>query len=198
MEVCSLTINEDEKAIEELDKAILSLVDLRKHLAAKSDYKKSISSMNRFLDMLRNQVPSFKTIVDELERYRQENSFDGVVLSAGLYGVDDPPTNVWWTVVNPADTLMTKKIDVTGLIDILSNQSRLDLLKFLTTGSKTYTELSDHLQIKGGAFAHHATPLLRMKCISKRERGTYQMTELGWEVLLTILSLSTRINKNPL
>jgi DNA-binding transcriptional ArsR family regulator len=191
-----LTINEPEQAIEELDKTIRSLVELRKHLAAKSDYRKSISSMKEFLDMLRKQMPSFQTVVDELERFRQENGFDGVVLSAGLYGVDDPPTNVWWTVVNPVDMLMTKKIDVTGLIDILSNQNRLRLLKFLTTGSKTYTEISDHLQIRGGGFAHHAIPLLRMKCISKKERGTYQITELGWEVLLTILSLSTRINRS--
>lgn len=191
-----MTTTEDKQAIEELDRTILSLVQLRKHLASKASQEKDLYSMEEFLDMLRREVPSFEKIVDELERYRQENHFDGVVLSAGLYGIEEPLTNVWWTVVNPVDTLMTKKVDVAGLIDILSNQNRLLLLKFLTTGSKSYTEISDHLQIKGGAFAHHATPLLRMKCISKAGRGRYQITELGWEVLLTILSLSTRINKS--
>jgi DNA-binding transcriptional ArsR family regulator len=190
-----MTIEEDKQALEELDKTIASLVELRKHLAKKTKQDKKLHSMNEFLDMLRKQIPSFQAIVDELEKYRSNNNFDGVILNAGLYGIEDPLTNVWWTVVNPVDDLLVKKIDVSDLVDILSHQNRLRLLKFLTTGSKTYTEIIEHLQVKGGAFAHHANPLLRMKCISKKERGIYQITELGWEVLLTILSLSTRINE---
>jgi hypothetical protein len=191
-----MTMTDDIQTLEELDKTILSLVELRKRLATKARHKKEPHSMAEFLDMLKREVPSFQTIVSELERYRQENRFDGVILNAGLYGVKDPSINVWWTVVNPVDTLLRKNIDVTGLVDMLSNQSRLALLKFLTTGSKTYTEISHHLKLKGGGFAHHSTPLLRTKCISKVGRGRYQITELGWEVLLTILSLSTRISKN--
>lgn len=191
-----MTTKEDEQALDELDRTIVSLVELRKHLAKKAGRKKSVRSMNEFLEMLRKQMPSFQAIVDELEKYRTKNNFDGVIINAGLYGVDEPPTNVWWTVINPIDDLIGKEIDVSSLIDLLSHQNRLHLLKFLTTGSKTYSEISDHLQIKGGGFAHHATPLLKMKCIEKIGRGTYTITELGWEVLLTILSASTRLNRD--
>lgn len=189
-----MVIEEDKQALEELDRTIASLVELRKHLAKKTGQDKIPRSMTEFLDMLRKEMPSFQTIVDELERYRTKNNFDGVIINAGLYGVDEPPTNVWWTVINPVDDLIVKDIDVSNLVDLLSHQNRLHLLKFLTTGSKTYSEISEHLKIKGGAFAHHATPLLKMKCIEKIGRGAYTITELGWEILLTVLSTSTRLN----
>jgi len=191
-----MIVDDDKQALEELDRTILSLVELRKHLARKTHKPKTIPSMMQFLDMLRKQMPSFQTIVDELDRFRVQNDFDGVVINAGLYGVADPPTNVWWTVINPVDDLLANEIDVSILTDLVSHENRLALLKFLTSGSKTYREISDHLEIKGGAFAHHATPLLKMKCIEKVERGTYSITERGWEVLLTILSLTTRLSEN--
>lgn len=190
-----MTIKDDKQILEELDRTILSLVELRKHLAEKTHQKKSVSSMQEFIEMLRREMPSFQIIVDELERYRVENNFDGVIINAGLYGAEAPPTNIWWTVVNPVDDLLVKDIDVSNLIDLVSHENRLHLLKFLTTGRKTYREISEHLQIKGGAFAHHASPLLKMKCIEKVERGAYSITERGWEVLLTILSMTTRLSE---
>lgn len=188
--------NNDVQVLEELDKTILSLVELRKHLAKKVSQQKQVVPMTDFLAMLRKEIPSFRTIVDELERFRVKNNFDGVIINAGLYGVDQPRTNVWWTVVNPIDDLLSKDIDVSSLFDLLANQTRLHLLMFLTGGSKTYSEISEHLQIRGGGFAHHATPLLRMKCIKKEGRGTYNITELGWEVLVSVLSLATRTNND--
>lgn len=191
-----MTVDDDKQALEELDRTILSLVELREHLAKKVREPKTVPSMTQFLDMLRRQMPSFQTIVDELDRFRVQNDFDGVVINAGLYGVEDPPTNVWWTVIKSVDDLLAKDIDVSILTDLVSHENRLSLLKFLTSGSKTYREISDHLDIRGGAFAHHATPLLKMKCIKKIERGTYSITERGWEVLLTILSMTTRLSEN--
>ena len=191
-----MSLNDDVKVIGELDKTILSLVELRKHLAKKAGQQKKVVSMTKFLDMLRKDIPSFRNIVDELERFRVKNGFNGVIINAGLYGVEKPQTNVWWTVVNPIDDLLSKHVDVSSLFDLLANQTRILLLKFLTSGSKTYSEISEYLQIRGGGFAHHATPLLRMKCIEKEGRGRYRITEIGWEVLVSVLSLAIRINKN--
>ena len=188
-------MDSDVLALEELDKTIHSLVELRKHLAKKVDQQKEVVPMDDFLDMLRKEIPSFKIIVEELERFRLENGFDGVVISAGLYGIDEPRTNVWWTTVNPIDKLLSNEIDLSTLFDLLANPARIHLLKFLTVGSKTYSEISEQLKIRGGGFAHHATPLLRMRCIEKVSRGRYNITERGWELLVTILSLATRLNR---
>jgi ferredoxin len=57
--------------------------------------------------------------------------FDGVIINAGLYGVEESRTNVWWTVVNPIDNLLDKEVDVSSLFDLLANQTRLQLLMFL-------------------------------------------------------------------
>ena len=189
-------MNEDQKIIAELDRTILALVELRKYLARKKAEKKIVYPMKEFLAMLRKETPSFRKIIDELERFRQENSFDGVILSAGLYGVENPPTNIWWTALHSIDDLIDNRIDVVNLVDVLSHENRLHILKFLSSGRKTYKEIANYLQLEGGAFAHHATPLLRMKCITKKGRGNYQITELGWEILATILFLSTRINQH--
>lgn len=104
-------------------------------------------------------------------------------------------TNVWWTAVNPIDKLLSEEIDLSTLFDLLANPTRIYLLKLLTIGSKTYSEISEQLKLRGGGFAHHATPLLRMKCIEKVSRGRYSITERGWELLVTILSLATRLNR---
>ena len=186
----------DTQALEELDKTILSLVELRRHLAKKEDQQKQVVSMDEFLDMLRKEMPSFKTIVEELERFRFENKFDGVVINAGLYGIDEPKTNVWWTVVHPIDKLLSEDLDLSALFDLLANPIRVHLLKFLTFGSKTYSEISKHLKLRGGGFAHHATPLLRMKCIEKESRGRYNITERGWELLVSILSLASKLGSH--
>ncbi|TFG26649.1 ArsR family transcriptional regulator [Candidatus Thorarchaeota archaeon] len=193
MDQNEMDLKDDISVIEDLDKTIHTLVELRKRLTKKTGQQKGVVSMTKFLDMLRKDMPSFKNIVNELERFRIENNFDGVVINAGLYGIEEPQTNVWWTVVNPIDNLLAKDVDVSSLFDILANQTRLQFLKFLTMGRKTYSEISEHLQIRGGGFAHHAMPLLRMKCIEKEGRGTYGITELGWEVLVSVLSLATRI-----
>lgn len=186
---------DDAQMLEDLDKTILSLVELRKNLARKVGQQKQVVSMDEFLGLLRDGMPSFKTIVDELERFRAENHFDGVTISAGLYGVDEPQTNVWWTAVNSIDHLISRDADISALFDLLANPARVHFLQFLTQGRKTYSEISTHLNIRGGGFAHHAIPLLRLKCIEKEGRGTYRITELGWEILVRTLSLAERLNK---
>ena len=193
-----MTIDYEKTTLEELDKTILSLINFRKYLAKKVGEKKRIHSMSKFLAMLRKEVPSFRAIVNELEKYRQQNLCNGVVVNAGLHGTEDPPIHVWWTTVKPIDDLIGEVADITRLVEILSHETRLHILKLLTSGNKTYKELAAHLDIKGGAFAHHAKPLLMMKCISKIGRGNYQITELGWQVLCTILSLSKHMNENSL
>jgi hypothetical protein len=186
---------DDKQILEELDRSILSLVEFRKKLTKKIGLQKPVVSMSEFLDMLRDRMPSFKAIVDELERFRTENKFDGVTISAGLYGVDKPQTHVWWTAVDPVDDLLSKDVDISALVDLLANPARVHFLQFLSRGSRSYTEISNHLQIRGGGFAHHATPLLRMKCIEREGRGQYRITELGWEILVRTLSLASRLAK---
>ena len=71
-----------------------------------------------------------------------------------------------------------------NLAGALSDERRLKILKVLETGPQYQGDLSDKVDIKGGALKHHLDALEEVKYIYQEQaRGRYLITQLGVEAV---------------
>jgi len=79
---------------------------------------------------------------------------------------------------------------VKEILDPISNIQRLQILKAVFEGTKTFTEFSELTGLRGGNLLFHLQKLLDGGMILQRhERGDYMITEKGYGVLKGIADL---------
>ncbi|HSV42468.1 MAG TPA: winged helix-turn-helix domain-containing protein, partial [Methanomassiliicoccales archaeon] len=87
---------------------------------------------------------------------------------------------------------MDEEMIVKEVVDPLSNPLRLEIMKLMLDGSRSYTDLSVKTGLKGGNLLFHLQKLVTTGMISQnQERGDYALTEKGSKVLryLTLITL---------
>lgn len=74
----------------------------------------------------------------------------------------------------------------------LSHEHRINLLKTLTEGEKTTSQLSDAVGLEGGPLYHHLKELINAKFVVLKERSVYKITPQGFDAMMTITALNRR------
>ena len=85
---------------------------------------------------------------------------------------------------------------VKSVLEPLSNKQRLQILKSITSETRTFSSLSEIAGLKGGNLLFHIQKLLETDLILQRhERGDYMITKKGFNLLM-ILADFQKINEN--
>ncbi|MGB9902782.1 winged helix-turn-helix domain-containing protein [Methanothrix sp.] len=85
---------------------------------------------------------------------------------------------------------------VSNMLEPLSNKQRLQILKALSAGTKTFSALSALTNLRGGNLLFHLQKLIDGEMILQRhERGDYMITEKGFRILRGILELYSDLNR---
>ena len=80
---------------------------------------------------------------------------------------------------------------VKNVLDPLSNQQRLQILKSMATQTQTFSNLSELTGLKGGNLLFHLQKLTETDLILQRhERGDYMITEKGYSILMALSELN--------
>ncbi|MEN6328887.1 MAG: winged helix-turn-helix domain-containing protein [Methanobacteriaceae archaeon] len=87
---------------------------------------------------------------------------------------------------------------VKNVLDPLSNQQRLQILKSMATQTQTFSNLSELTGLKGGNLLFHLQKLTENDLILQRhERGDYMITEKGYSILMALSELNcVLVSKN--
>lgn len=80
-----------------------------------------------------------------------------------------------------------EKIMVKSVLEPVSNEQRLQILKSMALETKTFTALSELTGLRGGNLLYHIQKLLESDLIIQRhERGDYMITEKGYNLLIML------------
>lgn len=80
---------------------------------------------------------------------------------------------------------------VKNVLDPLSNQQRLQILKSMATQTQTFSNLSQLTGQKGGNLLFHLQKLTETDLILQRhERGDYMITQKGYNILMALSELN--------
>lgn len=83
-----------------------------------------------------------------------------------------------------------EELIVKEILDPISNMQRLQILKAVFEGTKTFSEFSELTGLRGGNLLFHLKKLLDGGMILQRhERGDYMITEKGYKVLKGIADI---------
>lgn len=83
-----------------------------------------------------------------------------------------------------------EELIVKEILDPISNMQRLQILKAVFAGTKTFSEFSELTGLRGGNLLFHLQKLLDGGMILQRhERGDYMITEKGYRVLKGIAEI---------
>ncbi|HMK54867.1 MAG TPA: winged helix-turn-helix domain-containing protein [Methanobacteriaceae archaeon] len=86
---------------------------------------------------------------------------------------------------------LSEEYMVKNVLDPLSNQQRLQILKSVATQTQTFSNLSETTGLKGGNLLFHLQKLTESDMILQRhERGDYMITEKGYNILMTLSELN--------
>ena len=87
------------------------------------------------------------------------------------------------------EALPEKEI-VERILDPISNQYRMQILKLLLSQSRTFSEISSITGMKGGNLLFHLQKLVESAMVAQRfERGDYLLTDKGLNVLEALSDL---------
>ncbi|MEG3224764.1 MAG: transcriptional regulator [Methanobacteriales archaeon Met13] len=86
---------------------------------------------------------------------------------------------------------LSEEYMVKNVLDPLSNQQRLQILKSMATQTRTFSNLSELTGLKGGNLLFHLQKLTESDMILQRhERGDYMITEKGYGILMILSELN--------
>ena len=76
---------------------------------------------------------------------------------------------------------------VKDVLEPLSNKQRLQILKAMSSETRTFSALSEITSLKGGNLLFHLQKLLdRDIIIQRHERGDYMLTDKGYKLLVVL------------
>jgi predicted transcriptional regulator len=86
---------------------------------------------------------------------------------------------------------LSEEYMVKNVLDPLSNQQRLQILKSMATQTRTFSNLSELTGLRGGNLLFHLQKLTETDMILQRhERGDYMITEKGYGILMVLSELN--------
>lgn len=92
---------------------------------------------------------------------------------------------------------LPEDLAVTQILEPLSNKQRLQMLKALSTETRTFSALSALTGLRGGNLLFHLQKLLDGGMILQRhERGDYMITEKGFKALRAVSDLYSDLGGN--
>ena len=88
------------------------------------------------------------------------------------------------------------QIVVNDLLEPVANIQRFQIVKSLTTGTRTFSEISQLTGLRGGNLLFHIKKLTESGMILQRhERGDYIITDKGFKTIRTIAQLYQLVNQ---
>ena len=87
--------------------------------------------------------------------------------------------------------------DITMILKAAGSSKRILILGYLLKGPRSFSFMLDRLKIKRTSINHHLDVLLRSKLIEKEEWGRYQITEAGFEFIISVIKAYKVVSDNP-
>lgn len=142
----------------------------------------------------------FVDVTELMERERNESEAEGVTFLSGLFEDEETGQRAWWAAKAPIEKLLAeeKNETVAEMLDPLGSLHRLDILRALCYGPKTYKALSEHLGIQGGQLKHHIDILMDRGYVNRKERGLYSISSAGWKTFITVVHLAASVSDETL
>ena len=89
----------------------------------------------------------------------------------------------------------TPAANVERMLSPLAHEARINIMQVLYSGAKSPGELSAATGLKGGNLYHHLKELLHA-AYAKEEGGTYDLTPLGCQMLITVAAIAQKVVKD--
>lgn len=87
--------------------------------------------------------------------------------------------------------LICEESIVKEVLEPLSNKQRLQIIKSMANGTRTFSSLSELTGLRGGNLLFHIQKLLECGIIIQRhERGDYMLTEKGYSLLVALSEIN--------
>ncbi len=84
------------------------------------------------------------------------------------------------------ETLLESAEDISDLIKTAAHRHRLQILALLTDGPREFASLLDAMKLSKTALANHLTHMMKRGLLERYERGMYQITKDGKDLLQAI------------
>ncbi len=109
----------------------------------------------------------------------------------------------WWTMQvhigdeEPTGNIATRTpgTSVERMLSPLAHEGRIRIMQAMYERAVSPTELTDATGFRGGGLYHHLREL-RYASYVKEERGRYELTPLGRQLLLTVTCLAAQVVKD--
>ena len=129
------------------------------------------------------------------------NEGDFILVVAGCYkrlGSTPSWTALWWNVsqeegdpdAQRAAAVSDSPTAVERFLAPFSREARVRIMQELWRSARSADELSEAAGIKGGALHSHLDELVQATLVQKEPDGTYSLTSLGCNLLLTLTNLA--------
>ncbi len=96
---------------------------------------------------------------------------------------------------NPGISDISEENMVKTVLEPLSNKQRLQMLKSMASGTRTFSALSKITGLRGGNLLFHLQKLIENELILQRhERGDYMITKKGFNLLIMLADFQKNLN----
>jgi len=135
-----------------------------------------------------------KGITEELEQ-KLKGEEDGIVIYSGVLRIKDGANTAWDSSARLAELLECPSKRTSHLLQCLSSEQRIDLMKALFKGDKAPSDLVNETGIEGGQLYHHLKEMMFAGMVDSKSRGLYKLNVNGVQALFTSLLLGLHLGK---
>jgi len=135
-----------------------------------------------------------KGITEELEQ-KLKGEEDGIVIYSGVLRVKDGASTAWDSSARLVELLECPSKRVAQLLQCLSSEQRIDLMKALFKGDKAPSDLVKETGVEGGQLYHHLKEMMFAGMVDSKSRGLYKLNVNGVQALFTSLLLGLHLGK---
>ena len=169
------------------------------------ELKGQIAKLNEEVSLLKKErhIPSEKItvttkgITEELEQ-KLKGEEDGIVIYSGVLRVKGGASAAWDTSARLNELLDCPSKRAVHLLQCLSSEQRIDLMKALFRGDKTPSDLTKETGVEGGQLYHHLKEMIFAGLVDSESRGLYRLTVDGVQSLFTSLLIGLHLGKAAL
>jgi len=164
------------------------------------ELKGQIAKLNEEVSALKKErhVPNEKVLVtkrteDLAKELKGED--DGIVIYSGVLQVKGGASTGWDTSARLNELLDCPSKRVAQLLQCLSSEQRIDLMKALFRGNKAPSDLVKETGVEGGQLYHHLKEMMFAGMVDSKSRGLYKLNVNGVQALFTSLLLGLHLGK---
>jgi len=162
--------------------------------------KEQVATLIEDISILKKErhVPSEKVLVtartEDLAKELKGDE-DGIIIFSGVLRVKEGASAGWDSSARLAELLDCPSKRVAHLLQCLSSEQRIDLMKALFKGDKTPSDLVKETGVEGGQLYHHLKETMFAGLVDSKSRGLYKLNVNGVQALFTSLLLGLHLGK---